>query len=216
MLNVKELLEEINASPYEEIEIRTPHTGVVQFVGLNVGDRVVGTTGKWHEVPGTLLANLTREKNKKPICATMKGSVVDIRSDLEGRFVEAGERLLTIRHFLSKEEVIGRILKKALNLFVAPERAKYYFVPEIDAKIKAGGDQSVKLKDGMEMFIVSRMKRETPLAYSGPEGIIYAVYFQQGDNVDGGQPLIGVCPESQLPLIQDVVNRVQGEWEERD
>jgi len=66
------------------------------------------------------------------------------------------------------------------------------------------------------MFIVSRMKRETPLSYSGPEGMIYAVYFQQGDNVDGGQPLIGVCPESQLTLIQDVVSRVQGEWEERD
>ncbi|MBA4357466.1 MAG: biotin attachment protein, partial [Desulfovibrio sp.] len=28
--------------------------------------------------------------------------------------------------------------------------------------------------------------------------------------------LIGVCPESQLSLIQDVVNRVQAEWEERD
>ena len=216
MLNVKEMLEEINASPYEEIQIKTPHTGVVEFVGLKPDDRVVGPTGKWHEIPGTLLANLTREKNKKPICATLKGSVMDLRSELEGQFVEAGERLLTIRHFLSKEEVIGRILKKALNLFIAPERAKYYFAPEIDAKIKAGGEQSVKLRDGMEMFIVSRMKRETPLAYSGPDGIIYAVYFQQGDNVDGGQPLIGVCPESQLSLIQDVVNRVQGEWEERD
>jgi hypothetical protein len=216
LLNVKELLEEIKASPYEEIIIKTPHTGVVQYVGLNVGDSVVGPTGKWHEVPGTLLANLTRENNKKPICATMKGTIMDVRGDLEGKFVEAGEHLLTIRHFLSKEEVIGRIMKKALNLFLAPERAKYYFVPEIDAKIKSGGEQSIKPHDGMEMFIVSRMKRETPLSYSGPEGIIYAVYFQQGDNVDGGQPLIGVCPESQLSLIQDVVNKVQGEWEERD
>ena len=216
MLNVKELLEELKASPYEEIEIRTPHTGMVQFVGLNLGDRVLGPSGKWHEKPGTLLANLTREKNKKPISATQKGVVTDIASGLEGQFVEAGERLLTIRHFLSKEEVIARILKKALHLFCAPERAKYYFVPEIDAKIKAGGEQSVKPREGMEMFIVSRMKRETPLAYSGPEGIVYAVYFQQGDNVDAGQPLIGVCQESQLSLIQDVVNRVQGEWEEQD
>jgi biotin carboxyl carrier protein len=216
LLNVKEMLEELNASPYEEIEIRTPHTGVVEFVGLGPADRVNGPSGKWLERPGTLLANLTREKNKKPICATQKGQVMDIRTELEGRFVEAGERLLTIRHFLSKEEVIGRILKKALHLFCAPERAKYYFVPEIDAKIKAGGEQSVKVREGLDMFIVSRMKRETPLAYSGPEGIIYAVYFQQGDNVDGGQPLIGVCPETQLTLIQDVVSRVQGEWEERD
>ncbi len=216
MLNVKEMLEELNASPYEEIEIKTPHTGVVQFVGLSPGDRVSGPSGKWHERPGTLLAHLTREKNKKPICATQKGQVTDIRSELEGVFVEAGERLMTIRHFLSKEEVISQILKKALHLFSAPERAKYYFVPEIDAKIKAGGEQSVKVREGLEMFIVSRMKRETPLSYSGPEGMIYAVYFQQGDNVDGGQPLIGVCPESQLSLIQDVVNRVQAEWEERD
>lgn len=216
MLNVKEMLEELKASPYEEIEIVTPHTGVVEFVGLKPGDRVLGPGGKWNEKPGTLLANITREKNKKPICATQKGEVKDIVEGLQGQFVEAGVRLLTIRHFLSKEEVIARILKKALHLFCAPERAKYYFVPEVDAKIKAGGEQSVKLKDGMEMFIVSRMKRETPLSYSGPEGIIYAVYFQQGDNVDGGQPLIGVCQESQLTLIQDVVNRVQGEWEERD
>ncbi|SNR63109.1 hypothetical protein SAMN04488503_0480 [Humidesulfovibrio mexicanus] len=216
MLNVKEMLEELKASPYEEIEIRAPHTGVVTFVGLKAGDRVVGPTGKWAEKPGTLLANLTREKNKKNICATQKGAVTDIALNLEGTFVEAGERLLTLRHFLSKEEVIGRILKKALHLFCAQERAKYYFVPEIDAKIKAGGEQSVKVREGLEMFIVSRMKRETPLAYSGPEGIIYAVYFQQGDNVDGGQPLIGVCQESQLPLIQDVVSRVQGEWEEQD
>jgi len=216
LLNVKEMLDELSASPYEEIEIKTPHTGVVQFVGLKPGDRVSGPGGKWHEKPGTLLANLTREKNKKPICAPQKGEVKDVRGELEGQFVEAGVPLMTIRHFLSKEEVIARILKKALHLFCAPERAKYYFVPEVDAKIKAGGEQSVKLKDGMEMFIVSRMKRETPLAYSGPEGIIYAVYFQQGDNVDGGQPLMGVCQESQLPLIQDVVNRVQGEWEERD
>ena len=194
MLNVKEMLDELNASPYEEIEIRTPHTGVVDFVGLAPGDRVTGPSGKWLERPGTLLANLTREKNKKPISATQKGQVMDIQTGLEGRFVEDGERLMTIRHFLSKEEVIGRILKKALHLFCAPERAKYYFVPEIDAKIKAGGEHS----------------------YSGPEGIIYAVYFQQGDNVDGGQPLIGVCPENQLTLIQDVVNRVHGEWEERD
>jgi biotin carboxyl carrier protein len=216
LLNVKEMLEELNASPYEEIEIKTPHTGVVEFVGLSQGDRVSGPSGKWHERPGTLLAHLTREKNKKAICATQKGQVMDIRTELQGAFVEAGVRLMTIRHFLSKEEVISRILKKALHLFNAPERAKYYFVPEIDAKIKAGGEQSVKVREGLEMFIVSRMKRETPLAYTGPEDMIYAVYFQQGDNVDGGQPLIGVCPESQLSLIQDVVNRVLGEWEERD
>lgn len=214
MLNVKQLLEEIKASPFEEIHVDTPHTGVVAFAGVEPGQMVRGVSGKFSEKPGTLLAHLTRERNKKPLTAPEKGEVVDIREELEGRFVEAGERLLTIRHFLTKNEVIERILKKALYLFPAPERARYYFVPEIDQKLKVGGKRSVKVREGLEMFIVSRMKRETPLSYSGPEGIVYSVYFHRGENVDADQPLIGVCPEDQLDLIQDVVAMVQSDWEE--
>jgi hypothetical protein len=59
------------------------------------------------------------------------------------------------------------------------------------------------------------MKRETVLPYSGPEGMIYAVYFKDNHSVEAGQPLIGVCPPDQLTLIQDGVNRVKSEWEER-
>lgn len=216
MLNIKQLLEEIKASPYEEIEIVAPHTGVVEFPGIKVGDKVSGPSGEWKEKAGTLLAHLTRERNRKNICAPEKGEVVEIHTELEGRFVEAGQTLMKIRHFLSKDEVLQLILKKALFLFNAPERAKYYFTPEVDAKIKGAADKPMKIHDGDEFFIVSRMKRETPLSYSGPEGIIYSVYFNNGDNVDAGQPLIGICPEDQLKHIQDVVNRVQSEWEERD
>jgi biotin carboxyl carrier protein len=68
--------------------------------------------------------------------------------------------------------------------------------------------------DGMEVFIMSRMKREAPLAYSGPGGIIYEAYFKHTDNVDAGQPLIGVCPQGQLTAVEDVVMRVQAEWKE--
>ncbi|MBI9112461.1 biotin attachment protein [Maridesulfovibrio ferrireducens] len=216
MLNIKELLEEIKASPYEEVEISVPHTGKVEFADLKVGDKVSGPSGEWKEKPGTVLAKLTRERNTKNIPAPEKGEIVSIRHDLEGKFVEAGEVLLKIRHFLSKEEVIQLILKKALFLFNAPEKAKYYFTPEIDTKIKGSGERSVKVREGLELFIVSRMKRETPLNYAGPEGLIYAVYFHNGDNVDAGQALIGVCPADQLKHIQEVVNRVQSEWEERD
>lgn len=53
--------------------------------------------------------------------------------------MQAGTPLATIRHFLSKDEVLRILLKQALNLFVAPERAKYYFVPQIDTKIKVSG-----------------------------------------------------------------------------
>lgn len=214
MLNVKELLEKIKNSPYREIEITAPHTGVVEFAGLTPGEKVFGRSGEWKEKPGTVLAYLTREKNRKPLYAPEKGEVVEIRTKLEDSFVEAGEVLMKLRHFLTKKEVIELILKKALFLFEAPERAKYYFTPEVDQKLKVSGKRSVKVHEGMDMFIVSRMKRETPLAYSGPEGIIYSVYFHRGDNVDAGQPLIGVCPEDQLTMIQDVVTKVQSEWEE--
>lgn len=38
------------------------------------------------------------------------------------------------------------------------------------------------------------MKREMPLYYTGPDGLIYTVYFEHNENVDAGSPLIGVCP----------------------
>jgi biotin carboxyl carrier protein len=216
LLNIRELLEEIKNSPYEEIEIRAPHTGVVDFCKLEEGQRVVGASGTFREKPGTLLAHLTRERNKKPILAPEKGEVVFVARELAGKFVESGEPLLRLRHFLTKEEVIGRILKQTLSIFQAPERAKYYFVPEIDLKIKASGERSVTVRPGQEIMIASRMKRETPVVYDGPEGIIYTVYFGAGENVDVGGPLIGVCPEDLLGVIQDVVARVQTEWEERE
>jgi len=74
----------------------------------------------------------------------------------------------------------------------------------------------VEVRSGQELFIVSRMKRESQLNYSGPDGIIYAVYFETNQNVDAGAPLIGVCAKEQLPAIQDVVGRVQGEWVEEE
>jgi hypothetical protein len=214
VIDVKALLENIKAAPYEEIVVTAPHTGLVRFAAVEPTTRVVGPSGAYTEKPGTLLARLTRENNEKPLYAEVKGVVGQVRRELEGTFVEAGTPLMIIRHFLSKDEVIEAILQKVLYLFCAPERAKYYFIPSVDKKIKASGPRSVTVKPGMELFIVSRMKREKPLVYEGPEGIIYAVYFQHDQNVDQGAPLVGVCPESQTDLIQDVVNRVRTDWEE--
>ena len=215
MINISELLEEIKASPYREITVRTPHTGRVTFAGLQPGQEVLGPQGQWKERPGTLLATLERERNPKPICATEKGIIDGIRSDLEGQYVEAGTPLMVIRHMLTKDEVEYLILKKTLHLFLAPERAKYYFTPEVDKKIRAADAHSVVVRDGMELMIMSRMKREVPLHYSGPEGVIYAVYFKYNENIDAGAPLIGVCPQDQLPAIQDVIMRVRTEWTEK-
>jgi len=216
VINVKELLEEMKASPYELIDIIAPHTGTVEFAVKEPGLKVVGPHGTYREKPGTLIATLERERNKKPIRATLTGSVESFEAGLSGRFVEAGTKLATIRHYLTSKEVVDIILKQALFLFPAPELAKYYFIPEIDKKMRASGKNAVEVRDGMELLIMSRMKRETSLPYKGPDGKIYAVYFKLGENVDSGQPLIGVCPGEQLPLVQDVVNRVRSEWEEHE
>ncbi len=216
MIDVKELLRELREEPYEKIVIRAPHSGKVEFVASEPGVRVVGPGGTWKEVPGTLLARLEREQVKRPINAPQKGEVMSLGDVQNGQFVQAGQELMTIRHFLTKEEVIARILRRSLSLFLAPEKGKYYFFPEVDIKIKTKGSQTVHVEDGMELFILSRMKRETSVRYSGPAGIIYAVYFETNDSVDRDSPLIGVCPESQLGQIQEVVSRIQSEWEERD
>lgn len=214
MINVKELLEEIKASPYQMVDVLAPHTGVVDFALTETGTGVNGPRGAFLEKPGTLVATITREHNEKPIYSPEKGVVESVETRWAGKFVEAGTRLMTLRHYLTSKEVIDIIMKKALYLFTAPERAKYYFVPEVDKKMKSSGKRAVQVSDGMELCIMSRMKRETMLTYSGPEGKIYSVYFKLGENVDSGEPLVGVCPADQLPQIQEVVNRVRIEWEE--
>ena len=216
MLDVTALLEEIKASPYEELHIRAPHTGTVTFPDIKEGQRVHGPQGMWKEKPGSLLVTIEREHNPKPICAPQKGEVRKVCRELQGQFVEAGTLLLTLRHFLTRDEVQQKILKRALYPFVAPERAKYYFTPDVDKKVRASGSRAVNVSEGMELFIMSRMKREAPLHYAGPAGVIYAVYFKHTDNVDAGQPLIGVCPPDQLSAIEEVVMRVQTEWQEKD
>lgn len=204
-MDVSTLLEEIKNSPYKTVSVGAPHTGVVETVLKEPGQAVK---------PGQLMAYIVRERNKKSITAPLKGKIESVNAEAEGAFVEEGTELFSIRHYLTKDEVIEIILKEALSLFTAPDQAKYYFVPEVDKKIRTSGYKSVKVKDGMDLFIMSRMKREKMVPYAGPDGLIYALFFKNGDNVAQGAPLIGVCPEDQMSRIQDVVGRVQGEWEE--
>lgn len=216
MLDISKLLEEIKQTPFDEVDIVSPWSGVLNFADIKEDDSVNGPLGTWQEIPATLLAHVDRERNLKPVRAPEKGRIKSINRELNGTFIQAGTKLVTIKHFLTKQEVIQIILKKALYLFNAPERAKYYFTPDVDKQIKAGGHRSVKVHDGMELFIMSRMKREALLNYSGPEGLIYAVYFSHNENVNAGEPLVGICPEEIMPIVEDVVARVQAEWEEQD
>lgn len=216
MIDISSLLESIKAEPYTEMRVLAPHTGVVRFEGLQPGQRVNGPSGEWKEVPGTRIATITRENNPKPVVAADKGVVQSLHTELDGSFVEAGAELGVLRHYLSRDEVVRMLLRESLSLFRAPERAKYYFVPDIDKKVKISGSRTVSVQNGMELFIASRMKREIPLCYTGPDGIIYEVYFKHNENVDTGSPLIGVCPPEQRGAIEDVVARVQMEWVEME
>ena len=215
MLDVSKLLGEIQAAPYAEITVQAPHCGVVTFPGMSVGSPVMGPTGAWKEKPGTLLAVIEREHNQRPLYAAEKGEITLVHEELSGRFVEAGTELMRVRHYLSREEVLSIIFKKNLHLFAAPERAKYYFIPAVEVKVKVSGPKAVSVHNGMELFIMSRMKRETPLQYTGPEGVIYTVYFSHSQNIDAGQPLIGICPPALVAVMEEAVMRVQTEWRER-
>ncbi|MDR1660261.1 MAG: biotin attachment protein [Desulfovibrio sp.] len=212
MLDISRLLDEIKSSPYREITVTAPHTGKISFAEIEVGDHVHGPQGQWKEIPGTKLCTLERERNPKPVCAPENGEIRQIHKELDGRFVEAGTPLAALRHMLTRDEVQRIILQKTLYLFLAPERAKYFFTPEADKKIRASDAHSVAVRNGMELFIMSRMKREVPLNYTGPDGVIYEVYFNYNKNLDAGSPLVGICPRDHLHVIQNLVMRVQTEW----
>ncbi len=126
MLDVTGLLESIKAEPFTEMPVRAPHTGVISFSGVREGDKVMGPCGEWKEVPGTRIATITRERNPKPVAAIDKGVIQSLNLDLEGCFVETGTEIGVLRHYLSRDEVVRIILRKSLQLFCAPERAKYY------------------------------------------------------------------------------------------
>ncbi len=211
-INLDQLLEKYRNHPYEDHVISTPHTGVIKFQ-VEEGQEVHGPRGKWLEKPGSLLYILERERNPKRIAAPFDGTVADLRRELDGEFIHAGEQVLTIRHRLSKDEVIDRILREVLYIFAAPQRARYYLVPEFAARLEKKGGQ-IPIEPGSEFIIMSLMKRDTLVKYDGVQGVIYKIYFKNGDLVEQDQPLVGICPPDQLPFIQKVVQHIRNEWEE--
>jgi len=210
-INFEEIINKYRSDPYDYQDIVTPHTGRVKFKVLE-GQEVEGPSGKWNHHPGTLLYVLNRENNPKPMNSPTNGVVASLRDELEGDFVEAGEKLMTIKHPLKKREIIEGILQNVLYLFRAPEKAKYFFSLDVQARIEMQGEKAVFIKPGEEIITMSLMKRDTPIYYTGEEGIIHSVYFKPGVSVKQGEPLIGVCAREKLPLIQKIITHVKAEW----
>ena len=214
-IDFDEILGRYHSDPYEYVDIFAEHTGKIRFL-VAEGAEVESISGEWKHIPGTPLFEITRERNPKKVTATTNGVISALSSDLEGRFVEAGEKLMTIRHPLKKKEIIECILRDVLHVFPAPERAKYFFSLDIQSRIEKKGAREVQVKPGDEIIIMSLMKRDTPVYYSGEKGVIHSVYFKPGISVEQGAPLIGVCPSDKLPLIQKIITRVKADWDKAE
>lgn len=206
------ILSKYHADPYDYVDVYAIHTGVVNFK-VSEGDAINSASGEWLHIPGDPLFEITRERNTKVITAKTNGTISSIRTELDGQFVEAGEKLLTIRHPLKKKEVIENILQEVLYLFPAPERAKYFFSLDIQSRIEKKGAKALTIQPGDEIIIMSLMKRDTPIYYTGEAGVIHSIYFTPGISIDQGRPLIGVCALDKLPLIQKVITRVKADWD---
>ncbi len=211
-IDFDEILAKYKSDPYHYVDVFAPHTGRIKFQ-IQQGSEVDAPSGEWNHVPGTNLYEITRERNPKMVSALINGVVSFVRSESEGEFVEAGEKLLTIRHPLKKKEIIENILKEVLFLFPAPETAKYFFSMDIQSRLEKKGLKAVSISSGEEVFTMSLMKRDTPVHYHGDNGVIYSVYFKPGGTVEQGAPLIGVCPPDKLELIRKVITRVKAEWD---
>lgn len=211
-IDLDEVFGKYKSDPYDYIDIYSVHTGVVTFK-VEKGEEVNSASGEWHHIPGTALYEINRERNPKLVHSHVNGTVSEINHDLEGAFVEAGERLMTVRHPLKKKEIIENILKEVLYLFPAPEKAKYFFALDIQSRIDKKGARSVSIAPGDEILTMSLMKRDTPIYYQGEPGIIHSVYFKPGISVEQGTPLIGVCAPDKVPMIQKIITRVKAEWD---
>jgi len=200
------------SDPYDYVDVHAVHTGRVQFKVVDENE-VNAASGQWQQIPGTALYEINRERNPKIVTAQTNGTVMNIRTELDGQFVEAGEKLMTIRHPLKKKEIIESILKEVLYLFPAPETAKYFFALDIQSRIDKKGARAVTIENGDEIITMSLMKRDTPVYYKGDRGVIHSVYFKPGVSVAQGEPLIGVCAPDKLPLIQKIITRVKADWD---
>ncbi len=212
-INLNDLLRKYKSHPYEDHKICSPHTGVVSFQ-VEEGQTVKGPSGQWLHKPGTTLYILEREKNPKRITSKFNGVVAELKREFEGQFVQAGQELMIIRHRLNKDEIIDKILREVLYIFPAPQRARYYFTPEVSSIIEKGEAKALTVKAGDEIIIMSLMKRDSLLPYDGETGVLYKVYFKNGDLLEQDAPLFGICPPDRLPFVEKVIHRIKTEWDD--
>ena len=224
--NFDELLERYKENPFEIYRFETGRCGIVYLEGdVEVqsrkisfktcnGNVVNGSRGTYRDIPGTILYSQMREGNIVPIFSEVNGEVMDLQTDLNNKWVEAGTSVLSVKHQLTKEEVIDKILQEVLFIYSAPEPAKYRFTPELAQKIEKEGLKKVLLRNGEEFLVKSKMKKEETMKYDGEGGIIYAQYFSPNIAVrENNLRLFGICPPDRVKEIDRTILKVSLEWE---
>lgn len=210
-IDLDPLVTKYKSDPFDYVDVFAIHTGKVSLKVVE-GQEVHAVSGEWQHIPGTELYEITRERNVKIITARTNGIVSSVNTRVDGQFVEAGERLLTIKHPRKKREIIEELLKDVLSIFMAPETAKYYFALDVQSRIEQVGVRAVTVEPGDEILTMSVMKRDSPLFYSGEGGIIHSLYFTPGVTVERGDPLVGICPPEKLARIDKIITRVRADW----
>ncbi len=133
-IHFDEILSRYRSDPYDYVDMHAVHAGEIRFLVENEAE-VKGVSGEWKHIPGSSLYEITRERNPKVITSKTNGTVSYINTAADGQFVESGTKLMTVRHPLKKKEIIESILQEVLYLFVAPERARYFFSLDIQSRI---------------------------------------------------------------------------------
>ena len=108
-IHFDEIISRYRSDPYDYVDIYAVHAGKIKFL-VEEGADVEGVTGEWKHVPGSKLYEIDRENNAKTITSQTNGVVSSLHGELDGEFVEAGEKLMTIRHPLKKKESLPILL----------------------------------------------------------------------------------------------------------
>lgn len=226
--DLEKLMQRYKDNPFEIYPFLTGRCGVVYLRGeinfqspsekesfeTHDGLEVQGPKGHFQDIPGTVLYSQLREGNLIPIHSPVNGEVVNLHQELHNAWVEAGTPVLSVKHQLTKEEVIDKILEKVLTIYYAPEPAKYRFTPELIQRIEREGPKQVVLRRGEEFLIKSKMKKEETLTYEGEEGIIYARYFDPGKGVkEDDLKLVGICFPEKVREIDRIILQISLGWD---
>lgn len=222
-MKLEKELEQLIREPFRQVKIITPYSGQISFSyfdnkirerrpTVQEEESVLGPGGQWNEIEGSPLYEITRQGSPEVIYSPTNGTVHSIHTELEGTKVQALTEVMIIRHPLTEQETLDHILKKTLSRFTAPEDATYFYTPEFEQKLRVFGKGGFEIKPGDNVVIMSFMKRDIPLVYKGPVGIVYSIFFSSGMRIEKGNPILGICSPEIFEDVKKIERFVSQTW----